>query len=153
MVKSNDSILKEFRAFILRGNVVDLAVAVAVGAAFTAVVASMVAAFITPIVGIFLGKDFSKAHFTVHGSQFAYGLFVNALITFLITATVVFFFVVKPTQALLRRLGMAPAEPPAKAECPACLTEIPIAATRCSSCTTELGRDWVPPQKDESAAV
>ena len=136
------STLHEFRAFILRGNVVDLAVAVAVGAAFTAVVTSFVAAFITPIIGAFLGKDFQKLAFSINSSKFQYGLFINALVTFLITATVVFFFVVKPLQALVRRLGMSPSEPAPTAECPSCLSEIPAAATRCRFCTSELAAGW-----------
>ena len=139
---SPTSTLKEFRAFILRGNVVDLAVAVAIGAAFTAVVTSLVAAFITPIIGALFGKDFAHLKFTVNGSVFKYGLFINALLTFVITATVVFFFVVKPLQALLQRLNMAPADPPPMAECPSCLTEIPPASTRCRACTSELGHGW-----------
>ena len=143
MVKSSaTSTLKEFRAFILRGNVVDLAVAVAIGAAFTAVVTSLVAAFITPIIGALFGKDYAHLAFTVNGSVFTYGLFINALLTFLITATAVFFFVVKPLQALMRRLDMAPADPPPMDACPACLTEIPIASTRCRACTSELPEGW-----------
>ena len=142
MSSSPTSMLREFRAFILRGNVVDLAVAVAIGAAFTAVITSLVAAFITPIIGAVFGRDFSKLSFSVNGSVFKYGLFVNALLTFLITATVVFFFVVKPLQTLLRRLDMAPAEPLPSAACPKCLTEIPIISTRCRACTSELAEGW-----------
>jgi large conductance mechanosensitive channel len=142
MATHRQSTLHEFRAFILRGNVVDLAVAVAVGAAFTAVVTSLVAAFITPLIGAVVGKDFAHLAFTVNGSKFQYGLFVNALITFLITATVVFFCVVKPLQALVQRLGMAPAEPAPTAECPACRSDIPKAASRCRYCTTELADEW-----------
>ena len=141
--RTPSSILKEFRAFILRGNVVDLAVAIAVGAAFSAVVNSMVAAFITPLIAAIFGKQsFASLYFTVNGSRFVYGLFVNAIISFLITATVVFFFVVKPTQHLLTRFGMAPAAPPEKAACPRCCTEIPVAATRCAACSADLDVDW-----------
>jgi len=144
--KPGSGILKEFRAFILRGNVIDLAVAIAVGAAFTVVVQSMVAAFITPMIAAVFGKqDFGKMYFTIHDSRFAYGLFVNALVSFVITATVVFFFVVKPTQHLLTRFGMAPEAPPEKAACPRCHTEIPMEATRCAACTSELGSDWATP--------
>ena len=140
------SVLTEFRGFILRGNVVDLAVAIAVGAAFTAVVTSLSAAFITPLIAAVFGKkSFETMHFTVNGSRFAYGLFINAVISFLITATVLFFFVVKPIQHLMVRLGMTSATPPDKAPCPACLTEIPVAATRCAACTTELDQGWAPP--------
>jgi len=139
---SPTSMLREFRAFILRGNVVDLAVAVAIGAAFTAVVTSLVAAFITPIIGAVFGKDFAHLSFTINGSQFTYGLFINALLTFLITATVVFFLVVKPLQALLQRLDMAPAAMAPMGPCPRCLSEIPLASTRCRACTSELGTEW-----------
>ena len=141
-----DGIIVEFRSFVLRGNVVDLAVAIAIGAAFTAVVASLTAAFITPLIGAIFGSKstFSHLSFTINHSTFAYGLFINALITFLITAAVLFFFVVKPIGHLLTRLGMAPTTPPEKAACPACLTEIPVAATRCSACTTELEPSWAP---------
>ena len=141
-LNSPTSTLKEFRAFILRGNVVDLAVAVAIGAAFTAVVTSLVAAFITPIIGAVFGKDFAHLSFTINGSVFTYGLFINALLSLLITATAVFFFVVKPLQALMRRLDLAPADPPPMAACPACLTDIPTASTRCRACTSELEQGW-----------
>lgn len=142
--------MKEFRNFILRGNVVDLAVAVAVGAAFTAVINQFVKSFITPLIGAIFGHSnhgknaFSSLVFSINGSTFSYGDFITAAITFLITATVVFFVVVKPSQALLRRFGMTPAEPPPKASCPECLTEIPVAATRCAACTAELGSSWAP---------
>jgi large conductance mechanosensitive channel len=143
------SILLEFRSFVLRGNVVDLAVAIAVGAAFTAVVTSLTAAFITPLIAALFGKaDFSSLSFSVNGSKFAYGLFVNAVISFLITAAVLFFFVVKPIGHLLTKLGMTPAAPPTKAACPACLTEIPVEARRCAACTEELGTAWAPSEVD-----
>ena len=144
------SVLVEFRGFVLRGNVVDLAVAIAVGAAFTAVVTSFSAAFITPLIAAIFGKaNFDAMHFTLNGSTFIYGRFLNSVISFLITAAVLFFFVVKPIQHLLVRLGMIPAVPPGKAACPACLTEIPTAASRCSACTTELGADWAPVADEE----
>jgi large conductance mechanosensitive channel len=138
--KEKPKILEEFREFVLRGNVIDLAIAVAVGAAFTAVVTSLVAAFITPIIGAVFGKDFGHLSFTINGSKFQYGLFINALISFLITATVLFFLVVKPMQHLLKRFGMAPV--PSKAPCPYCLTDIPVKATRCAACTAELQEGW-----------
>jgi len=138
-------VLLEFRGFILRGNVVDLAVAIAVGAAFTAVIAALTSSFITPLIGAIFGKSsFDGLDFTINGSVFAYGKFISALITFFITAAVLFFFVVKPLGHLLVRLGMAPAVPMGKAPCPACLTEIPVGATRCAFCTTELGEGWSP---------
>jgi large conductance mechanosensitive channel len=136
------SIFKEFQAFVLRGNVVDLAVAVAIGAAFTAVVASVVAAFITPIIGAVFGKDFAHLAFTINGSKFQYGLFVNALLSFLITATLIFFLVVKPMQHLIRRLGLVEGDPPAVAECPWCRTEIRVEALRCGACTSTLDAGW-----------
>jgi large conductance mechanosensitive channel len=146
-------ILIEFRGFILRGNVVDLAVAIAVGGAFTAVVAALTASFITPLIGILVGKgSFDSLQFTINGSVFAYGKFINALITFFITAAVLFFVVVKPLGHLLIRLGMAPAVPMGKAPCPACLTEIPVGATRCAFCTTELGVGWSEPEPQAESA-
>jgi len=139
-------VLLQFRGFILRGNVVDLAVAVSIGAAFTAVLAALTASFITPLIGAIFGKSttFESLQFTINGSVFAYGRFINALITFFITGAVLFFFVVKPVGHLLIRLGIAPAVPQEKANCPACLTEIPIGASRCAFCTTELGAGWTP---------
>jgi large conductance mechanosensitive channel len=142
--KKKTSVIEEFRGFVLRGNVIDLAIAVAIGAAFTAVVTSLVAAFITPIIGALFGRSFAYMAFTINGSRFQYGLFINALISFLITAVVLFFLVVKPMQHLLNRLGLAPTEAPPKAPCPFCLTEIPLAATRCQACTSELQPNWAP---------
>src|SRR3954452_15824763 len=103
------SLIKEFREFILRGNLVDLAVAVVIGAAFTAVVNALVKDIVTPIIAAIGGQpDFSDLSFTINGSQFAYGDFFNAVITFVIIAAVVFFFVVKPVNTLLSRLQPAP---------------------------------------------
>jgi large conductance mechanosensitive channel len=142
-------VIGEFRAFILRGNVVDLAIAVAIGAAFTAVVAALTASFVTPVVTLFAHKKgLQSLYFEVSGVKFQYGLFVNSIITFLITATVIFFFVLKPTQALMLRLGTTPPSMVEKAPCPACLSDIPRAATRCSACTQELGSDWAPAVED-----
>ena len=132
-------LLKDFRAFILRGNLVDLAVAVVIGTAFTAVIAAFVKDIVTPLIAAIGGKpNFSSLAFTINGSRFAYGDFINALISFLIVAAVVFFFVIKPVNALLARRRT---EPPVDEEirsCPECLSEIPIAATRCAFCTTQL---------------
>ena len=98
--------LKEFRAFILRGNLVDLAVAVVIGAAFGAIVTSLVETMITPLIGAVGGKpDFSALTFSINGSRFRYGAFLNALISFVIIGAVVFFFVVKPVNALLERFA------------------------------------------------
>ena len=132
-------ILKEFRAFILRGNLVDLAIAVVIGAAFTAVVNALVRDLITPLIGAIFGEpDFATLSFTINGSQFAYGDFVNAALTFLIVAAVVFFLVVKPVNLLMARLRTEPdIETPTRG-CPECLSQIPVAARRCAFCTSEV---------------
>ena len=133
--------VKEFKQFILRGNVVDLAVAVIVGAAFTAVIAALVKDLITPLVAAIFGKpDFSSLTFTINHSRFNYGSFLNALLTFVIIATVVFFLVVIPLTHVLRRLNVLPSEKPAPVtkECPECLSDVPQDARRCAFCTSEL---------------
>ena len=132
-------ILKEFRAFILRGNLVDLAIAVVIGAAFTAVVNALVRDLITPLIGAIFGEpDFATLSFTINGSQFAYGDFLNAALTFLIVAAVVFFLVVKPVNLLMARLRTEPdIETPTRG-CPECLSQIPVAARRCAFCTSEV---------------
>ena len=131
--------LKEFREFILRGNVLDLAVAVIIGAAFSAVVASLTADIITPIIGVFGGMpDFSQVAFTINGSRFAIGSFLNAVIAFLITAAVLFFVVVKPMNMALRAVTHADEAAPTTFKCPACLSDIPVGATRCPFCTSRL---------------
>jgi large conductance mechanosensitive channel len=118
--------LKEFREFILRGNVVDLAVAVVIGAAFGAVVAALVADLVTPLITAIAGKpDFGGLKFTINGSVFHYGDFLNKLLAFLTVAAVIFFFVVKPLNALLaRRRAKAEPAPKAPAEDVVLLTEI-----------------------------
>jgi large conductance mechanosensitive channel len=128
-----------FKKFLLRGNVVDLAVAVVIGAAFGAVVTAFVSAFITPLVGVVTGAagDFSKKTFTVSGTQFPYGQFVQALLSFVIIAAVVYFLVVKPVQRLMDRFKTEPDIPSTTKECPECLSSIPLAATRCAFCTVE----------------
>ena len=130
---------KEFKTFLLRGNVVDLAVGIVIGAAFGALVTAFVADLLTPIVAAIIGKpDFSDLTFTINGSVFRYGDFLNALIAFLSVATAVFFFVVKPINALNRR-SRAGEEPESElVPCPECLTEIPREARRCAHCTTQL---------------
>ena len=132
--------LKEFKDFLFRGNVVDLAVAVVIGAAFTAVVNSLVADIITPLISAIFGtQDFSSLHFTINGSQFNYGNFLNAVIAFVLVALVIFFLVVKPMNIMMarKRAGQAPEDPTTKI-CPECLSEIPVAARRCAFCTTVL---------------
>ena len=131
--------IKEFRQFILRGNLVDLAVAVVVGTAFTALVNSLVKSIFTPLIAAIFGKaDFSNLFFTINGSRFLYGSFINSLITFLTVSTVMFFFVVKPVNALLERFKPEPKVDQETRECPECLSDIPIGARRCAFCTTEL---------------
>jgi large conductance mechanosensitive channel len=131
--------LKEFRAFLLRGNVVDLAVAVVIGAAFTGVVNALVSDLITPIVAAIFGKpDFSDLTFTINGSQFRYGSFLNAIISFLTIATAVFWFVVLPVNRLMARMRTEPPVHKTTRECPECLSEVPIAAHRCAFCTSPL---------------
>jgi large conductance mechanosensitive channel len=127
--------LQEFKQFLLRGNVVDLAVAVVIGAAFSGVVNSMVKDLITPLIAAIGGQhDFSKYSFTIHHSTFAYGDFLNSLISFMIIAAVIFFFVVKPINQLisLSRRGATP--DPTTRKCPECMAEIPINAKRCMYC-------------------
>jgi large conductance mechanosensitive channel len=132
-------VLKEFRAFILRGNLVDLAIAVVIGAAFTAVVNALVRDLITPLIAAIFGEpDFGTLSFTINGSQFAYGDFLNAALTFLIVAAVVFFLVVKPVNLLMARMRTEPdVETPTRG-CPECLSQIPVAASRCAFCTSEV---------------
>ena len=131
--------MKDFKAFLLRGNLIDLAVAVVIGVAFTAVVTAFVNSLITPLIkAIFGGQNqFSGLYFTLNGSKFTYGLFLNALVSFVIIAAVIFFLVIKPTNHLAERLGMAPKEEPMR-DCPECLSTVPEAATRCAYCTTPL---------------
>jgi large conductance mechanosensitive channel len=131
--------LKDFRQFILRGNLVDLAVAVVVGAAFGALVTAFVASFVTPLIAAIGGKpDFSSLAFTINGSRFTYGSFVNALLSFVIIAAVVFFLVVRPVNALMARYSTEPDVEHPKRDCPACLSQIPIDARRCAFCTSQL---------------
>ena len=132
--------LREFKQFIMRGNVVDLAIAVVIGTAFAALVAAFVADIITPLIAAIFGKpDFGNLSFTINKSTFLYGAFINALITFLSVAAAIFFFVVKPINVLqARRAAGAPPESPTTRSCPECLSEIPIAAGRCAFCTSEV---------------
>jgi large conductance mechanosensitive channel len=128
--------LKEFRGFILRGNLVDLAVAVVIGAAFGAVVTALVSDFITPLIAAIGGKpDFSNLSFTINDSKFSYGHFINALLSFLIIAAVVFYFVVRPVNILLERYRTEPDVESETHACPECLSDIPMKARRCAFCT------------------
>jgi large conductance mechanosensitive channel len=131
--------LKDFREFILRGNLVDLAVAVVVGTAFGAVVAALVADIFTPLIAAVGGKaDFSRLTFELNGSTFKYGHFLNALIAFVTVAAVVFFFVLKPVNALMSRRKVDTAADETTRSCPECLSDIPSKATRCAFCTARV---------------
>ncbi len=128
--------LKGFRDFILRGNVMDLAVAVIIGAAFTAIVTALTANIINPLLGAVIGKpnfDYLVGH--VNGGVVEYGKFLTAIVNFLLIAAVVYFFLVLPTQYLLKKFNPPAAEPPSTRECPQCFGEIPVQATRCKFCT------------------
>lgn len=129
--------LKEFRKFILRGNVVDLAVAVVIGAAFGAVVTALVRDFVTPLIAAIGGQpDFSGLSFTINNSKFMYGDFINALVSFVIIASVVFFFIVQPLNKLMSHMNPEDeVDSPAERECPECLSAIPAEAKRCKYCT------------------
>ena len=133
--------LKGFKEFVLRGNVLDFAVAVVIGGAFSTVVSAMVKDLITPLIGAIIGKpDFSALIVTVNGSEFLIGDFLNAVLAFVLMAAAVYVFVVAPMNALIarRRRGEAPADPTTR-KCPDCLSEVPIAARRCAFCTSALG--------------
>jgi large conductance mechanosensitive channel len=133
------ALLTEFREFILRGNLVDLAVAVVVGTAFTAVVTSLVEDLITPLIAALGGEpDFAALSFTINGSEFRYGDFINALLTFLIVAAVLFFLAIKPVNALIARSRTEPPVDEQTRPCPECLSEIPERARRCAFCTADV---------------
>ena len=135
-----------FRKFLLRGNVVDLAVGIVVGAAFGAVVTALTSSFITPLVGLLVGGsgDFSEKGFTVGGDGsskhpgvvFPYGKFINALVSFVLIAAVVYFLVVLPINRLMERFKPAPDEPTPVKDCPECLSSIPAAAGKCAFCAS-----------------
>jgi len=128
--------LKGFRDFILRGNVMDLAVAVIIGAAFTGIVTALTEKIINPLLGAIIGKpDFGYLVGHLNGGVIRYGDFITAVINFIIIASVVYFFLVLPTQYLLKKFHPAVATPPSTKPCPQCLGDIPIAATRCKFCT------------------
>jgi len=132
--------LKGFREFVLRGNVIDLAVAVVIGGTFSAVVTAFVKDLLTPLVAAIVGKpDFSAIVFSVNGSRFLVGDFLNAALSFLLIAAAVYFFVVAPVNAIIARArrGEAPPDPTTK-KCPECLSDVPIAARRCAFCTSAL---------------
>ena len=129
--------MKGFRAFLLRGNVVDLAVAVVIGTAFGVVVTAFVKDLVTPLIAAIGGKpDFASLSFTINNSKFLYGEFFNALIAFLIIAAVIYFFVVLPINSLVARARKEPPADPTTKKCTECLSEIPIGAKRCAFCTS-----------------
>jgi large conductance mechanosensitive channel len=132
--------LKGFREFVFRGNVIDLAVAVVIGAAFGTVINALVKDVMTPLLAAIVGKpDFSALAFTVNSSRFLIGDFINAVISFVLMAAVIYFFVIVPVNALAARLrrGQPPPDPKTKT-CPECLSEIPVAARRCAFCTSAI---------------
>ena len=134
-----------FRKFILRGNVIDLAVGIVIGAAFTAVIQALVKGMITPIIGVFGGiPDFADWYFTVNNSRFAIGEFINALLSFLIIAAVVYFLIVLPVNALMDRFKPEESLELRKRDCPKCLSKVPYLAERCAFCTADIGAADVP---------
>jgi large conductance mechanosensitive channel len=130
---------KGFKQFILRGNVIDLAVGVVIGAAFGSIVNSIVKDILTPLIGaIAKVPDFSSLTFTLNGSKFMLGSFLNALISFLLVSSAVYFFVVTPMNALVARTRKEPSQDPTTKKCPKCFSEINLKATRCAFCTSEI---------------
>jgi large conductance mechanosensitive channel len=131
------SLLNEFKAFLLRGNVVDLAVAIVIGVAFAAVVTAFVEDLITPLIAAIFGQpDFSDLDFEINDSTFRYGDFLNKVFTFVTIAAAIFFFVVVPMNALRAQYTKEPPPDPTIKKCPECLSDIPAEARRCSFCTT-----------------
>jgi large conductance mechanosensitive channel len=129
-----------FKQFLLRGNVVDLAVGVVIGAAFGGVVTAFTKDLLTPLIAAIVAKpDFSAIQFTVNNSKFLLGDFVNAVISFIIVATAVYYFVVLPINALVSRSRREPPADPTTKKCPECLSEIAIGAKRCAFCTSPVG--------------
>ena len=134
-----NELVRDFKAFILRGNVIDLAIGVAIGAAFTAVVTSFTENLLTPLLAMVGGKtSFAQMSFTVNDAEFRYGRFLDAVISFLIVAAVLFFFVVKPVNALMARRKTEPEVEATTRDCPECLSSIPVRARRCAFCTAEV---------------
>lgn len=130
--------MKDFKAFILRGSVVDLAVGIVIGTAFSIVVSSFVKNLLTPLITIPGKANFSALRFTVRHSVFQYGTFLNDLISFVLVAAALFFFVVRPVNTLVARRRAGAESEPGTRDCPECLSEIPAAATRCAQCTAEV---------------
>jgi large conductance mechanosensitive channel len=139
VVERRETMMKGFKAFLLRGNVVDLAVGVVIGAAFGSVVTALVKDLLTPLISAIAKQpDFSGLFFQLNGSKFLYGEFFNALLSFIIIAAAVYFFVVVPINALIARARREPPADPTTRKCPECLSEIPIGAKRCAFCTSAI---------------
>jgi len=132
--------LQGFKQFLLRGNVLDLAVAVVMGAAFGGVVTALVKDIITPLIAAIIGKpDFSAIEFTINTSKFLIGDFINSVISFLLIGAAVYFFIVLPVKRILARMRRGEAAPdPTTKKCPECLSDVPIAARRCAFCTSPI---------------
>lgn len=131
--------MKDFREFLLRGNLVEMAVAFVIGLAFAAVITAFVTDLVTPLIAAIGGNpDFAALKFRINGSQFLYGAFINALIAFVLVAAVLFFFVVKPVNALMRRRATEPEVDSMTKPCPRCLSSIPVGATKCAFCTADV---------------
>jgi large conductance mechanosensitive channel len=130
--------LKEFKAFLMRGNLMEIAVALVLALAFASVVTSLVENLITPLIAAIFGEpDFSRLTFTINDSEFGYGAFINAVISFVLVAAAVFFFVIRPVNALMARVRRGEASPdPTTRQCTECLSDIPIGARRCAFCTS-----------------
>lgn len=133
------TIVDEFKAFLLRGNVLELAVAFVVGAAFTALVTSFVDNLLMPVVAMLFGEpNFDALDFTINDAIFRYGAFITSAVSFVLVAAAVFFFVVKPANVLMQRMRSEPSPDPTTRKCPECLSEIPVAASRCAFCTAQV---------------
>jgi large conductance mechanosensitive channel len=132
--------MKDFKEFLLRGNLVDVAVGIVIGVAFAALVTALVSDLITPLIAAIGGKpDFSGLSFTIHKSHFLYGAFINSLIAFVAIVAVIFYLVVKPVNALLARRKVEVPVDEQTRPCPECLSEIPVLARRCAFCTADVG--------------
>ena len=132
-------LLGEFRSFLLRGNVIDLAVAVVIAVAFAAVVTSLVEDLLTPLIGAIFGEpDFSALSFTINNSVFTYGNFINALLSFVFIAAAIFFVVVKPVNVMIARSRREPPPDPTTKQCPECLSVVPLDARRCAFCASQI---------------
>lgn len=134
--------IRDFKQFLLRGNVVDLAVAVVLGFAFAAVITAFVEGLVTPLIAMVLGEPrFGTLTFTINNAEFLYGAVLDALLTFVVIAAVVFFFIVRPMNALVSQSRREPTPDPTTKKCPECLSEIPLPARRCAFCAIPISTD------------